>query len=214
MVSFSILFMQQCCIYIYFWKIKLITMNMNFRLIATVFAFATIIGCTEDEPETPIIPNEEELITTLKWQLISINQQDTLNFLFRDLDGDGGSEPTMETIDLKANTIYSARVTLLNELNMPVEDITEEVSEEAEDHQFFYETDISGLTVAYSDNDVNGNPIGILSMVTTADSSSGSLNITLLHLPDKFANGVSTGDISLAGGESDISVSFNFNVKL
>jgi hypothetical protein len=47
-------------------------MNMNFRLIATVFAFATIIGCTEDEPETPIIPNEEELITTLKWQLISI----------------------------------------------------------------------------------------------------------------------------------------------
>ncbi len=186
---------------------------MKFRLIALLLAFSSLIACSEDEPETPVIPNEEELITTLKWQLVSQDEQDTLNFLFRDLDGDGGSAPTVEAMDLKANTSYSARVQLLNEIANPAEDITEEVSAEAEDHQFFYETTIGGLAVTYGDTDLNGNPIGIISTVSTTDTSSGSLSITLLHLPDKFATGVSQGDISQAGGESDISISFNFNVK-
>jgi len=188
-------------------------MKTNLRLIAAAFALSATVACSEDEPATPVIPNEEELITTLKWQLVSADAQDTLNFLFRDLDGDGGAAPTIATVDLKANTSYSATVQLLNELANPIEDITVEVAAEAEDHQFFYETTVGGLTITYGDSDLNGNPIGILSTVSTTDTSNGSLSITLLHLPDKFANGVSTGNISLAGGESDISVSFNFNVQ-
>jgi len=183
------------------------------RLLLGVFALGTLVSCSKDEPETPVIPNEEELITTLKWQLISVDNQDTLNFLFRDLDGDGGNAPTIETMDLKANTSYSARVQLLNELENPAEDITEEVSAEAEDHQFFYQTSMTGLSVSYADSDLNGNPVGILTNLSTTDTSSGELLITLLHMPNKFANGVAAGDITEAGGESDISISFNLNVK-
>lgn len=188
-------------------------MKNKLRLLAAIFAFGTVIACSEDEPEAPVIPNEEELITTLKWQLISSDNQDTLNFLFRDLDGDGGTAPTIETMDLKANTTYSASVQLLNELENPAEDITEEVSAEAEDHQFFYQTDITGLSVSYSDSDLNGNPVGIITSLSTSDASSGNLSITLLHMPDKFATGVAAGDMAQAGGESDISISFNLNVQ-
>jgi hypothetical protein len=188
-------------------------MKINLRLMAAVFALGTVIACTEDEPATPVIPNEEELITTLKWQLISADEQDTLNFLFRDVDGDGGAAPTIETMDLKANTTYAASLQLLNELENPAEDITEEVSAEAEEHQFFYQSTISGLNVSYADSDLNQNPVGILTNISTADTSSGDLTITLLHMPDKFANGVAAGDITQAGGETDISVSFNLNVQ-
>ena len=188
-------------------------MKNSLKLLAGVLALGTLVACSEDEPETPLIPNEEELITTLKWQLISADEQDTLNFLFRDVDGDGGAAPTIETMDLKANTTYSASVQLLNELENPAEDITEEVSTEAEEHQFFYESNISGLSVSYADSDLNGNPVGISTSISTTDTSNGALTITLLHMPDKFANGVAAGDITQAGGETDISVSFNLNVQ-
>ncbi len=188
-------------------------MKTTFKLFAAMFAFTALVACSEDEPESPVIPNEEELITTLKWQLVSQDEQDTLNFLFRDLDGDGGNAPLVETSDLKANTSYNARISLLNELENPVEDITLEVAAEAEDHQFFYESNLSGLSLSYADSDLNGKPVGILSTITTTDESSGNLSITLLHMPDKFANGVEAGDRTAAGGETDISVSFTINVK-
>lgn len=189
--------------------------NMKRTSLFLIFslAFLSFTSCSEDEPETPVIPNEEELITTLKWQLVSADLQDTLNFLFRDTDGDGGNIPVIETEDLKANTTYSGKITLLNELENPVEDITLEVADEAEDHQFFYETAVAGISIAYADSDQNGNPIGILTSLSTADTASGFVTVTLLHMPDKFANGVNMGDRSAAGGESDISLSFNINVK-
>ncbi len=188
-------------------------MKSSLKFLSAALALSAMVACSEDEPETPVIPNEEELITTLKWQLVSADEQDTLNFLFRDIDGDGGAAPTIETMDLKANTTYKASVQLLNELENPAEDITEEVSAEAEEHQFFYQSAIAGLSVSYADSDVNGNPVGIVTNISTSDTSNGDLTITLLHMPDKFANGVAAGDITAAGGETDISVSFNLNVQ-
>ena len=38
--------------------------------------------------------------------------------------------------------------------------------------------------------------------MTTGEPSEGLVTIILRHLPDKFASGVSDGDISNAGGES------------
>ena len=46
-------------------------MKTTFKLFAAMFAFTALVACSEDEPEAPAIPNEEELITTLKWQLVS-----------------------------------------------------------------------------------------------------------------------------------------------
>jgi len=69
------------------------------------------------------------------------------------------------------------------------------------------------LSVAYDDKDANGNPVGLSSILTTGDAASGSITITLRHEPAKSASGVSNGDITNAGGETDIEVIFPINVQ-
>jgi hypothetical protein len=102
---------------------------------------------------------------------------------------------------------------LLNELENPVGDITEEVEEEAADHQFFFQTSVSGINIAYADMDTNGNPIGLSTTLTTNETASGTITVTLRHEPNKDAAGVSAGDITNAGGETDIEITFNVEVQ-
>ena len=55
----------------------------------------------------------------------------------------------------------------MNEAESPAEDITEEISTEALEHQFFFASSINDLNVAYADTDDEGNPLGLASTVTT-----------------------------------------------
>ena len=114
------------------------------------------IACEKDDP---IIPNEEELITTLEYTLKPEGGGDDILFSFKDIDGDGGDEPIILTSPLAANTTYTGTLNLLNESETPAESITEEILEEDEDHQFFFQTDVEGVDVAYNDQDENGNPV-------------------------------------------------------
>ncbi len=155
----------------------------------------------------------KKVITSLTYTLISTVGGDTVVFTFLDLDGDGGNPPTVTRGILDTNTTYSGSLTLLNELEMPAEDITAEVRSEGDEHQFFFENTLTGLGIAYDDMDSHGLPIGLSSIVTTSDTSSGTIKITLKHEPDKNAAGVSGGDITNAGGETDIEVTFNVEFK-
>jgi hypothetical protein len=93
---------------------------------------------------------------------------------------------------------------LLNESETPSEDVTEEIEEEDEDHQFFFQVSAAlKLTHSYDDQDGNGNPVGLTNKITTGASSSGTLTLTLRHEADKSASGVAAGDITNAGGETD-----------
>lgn len=168
------------------------------------------IGCDKDDP---VIVNEEELITTLNYILTPSGGGATVTLSFVDLDGDGGDAPTVMGGTLAANQSYTATVEVLNESETPAEDITAEVDEEAEEHQFFFASNIAGLTVQYNDSDSDGNPLGLSTTLTTGDASTGSLTITLRHEPNKSASGVSEGDISNAGGETDIEVTFPIEVQ-
>jgi len=176
--------------------------NIFYILLLSVFA----IACNDDE--TPI-ENEEELITTV---ILSLSENgtagNTIQFKFTDLDGDGGNAPVIETDNLASNTSYSAEIMLLNESVMPVEDITTEIEEEDADHQFFFSVSDAMLEIAYDDADGNGNPVGLQSTFTTGDAGTGNMTLTLRHEPDKNAEGVSEGDISNAGGETDIEIVF------
>ncbi|MCB0763865.1 MAG: type 1 periplasmic binding fold superfamily protein, partial [Flavobacteriales bacterium] len=60
----------------------------------------------------------------------------------------------------------------------------------------------------YDDMDANMLPIGLESMWTIGAASNGTVIVTLRHEPDKTATGVSSGDITNAGGETDIEVTF------
>jgi hypothetical protein len=174
--------------------------------------FSTLIlfsSCKKDDPE---IANEEELITTLTYTLIAAGEQDVI-LSFKDLDGDGGNNPVITGGTLSANTIYEGKIELLNEI--AGENITEEVKEESAEHQFFFSAMGVNFSVFYADidNSLAKNPIGLETMVTTGQPSTGKLKITLRHEPNKDAEGVKAGNIANAGGETDIEVEFPITIE-
>jgi hypothetical protein len=184
--------------------------RLYFLSLVFVSFLLTITSCTVDEP---VSPNEEEIITTLRYVLTPTGSGDIVTFEFQDLDGDGGNAPIITNGTLAANTTYTGSIELLNEAESPVEDITVEIRAEAEDHQFFYETTASGLTIGYNDSDANNQPIGLETAVNTGAATTGTLTITLRHEPLKSADNVSTGDITNAGGETDIEVTFDVTIQ-
>lgn len=173
-------------------------------------------ACKDDDEDPPAPPsvNEEELITTVRLTMVPALGGDTAVFDWLDLDGDGGNAPIIIGDTLVNGAVYNASLLLLNETGNPADTISNEVANEAEAHQFFFTTTGSGLSwTAYGDVDANGNPIGLASTWTTAGAGSGSLSVVLRHEPDKTATGVSNGDITNAGGDTDIEVSIPFLVQ-
>lgn len=173
------------------------------------FAVLFLFSCEKDDP---VIQNEEELITTMIYRLTAADGT-VVEGKFQDLDGDGGNSPVITPLNVRANTTYTGSLTLLNELENPAENITDEVAEEAKEHQFFFQVTGANLTVAYADTDGDNNPVGIKTTVTTRAASTGTLSVTLRHEPNKSASGVSAGDITNAGGETDINVVFNVVIQ-
>lgn len=185
-------------------------MKQSFLFLLALLLVISFSACDPDDPE-PV--NEEELITTLNLTFTPTAGGDAVNFSFQDLDGDGTGAPVVSTGILQANTNYTTSVELLNELESPAEDITLEIAEEDLDHQFFYITNVSGLTFEYSDMDPQGNPIGLTTICNTGDAGTGTMTVILLHEPNKTAAGVSTGDLTNAEGETDIEVTFDVQIQ-
>ncbi len=185
--------------------------KMNFFLFLALISLTFFTGCDDDDT---LPPNEVELITTLIYTLTPVGGGAPAVFTFRDLDGDGGNPPVVTTATLRSGLTYTGSITVLNESETPAEDITEEIEEEDDEHQFFF-TIGSGLnlSIAYADTDEDGNPIGLATTATAAAASSGNLTITLRHEPNKSATGVATGDITNAGGETDIAVTFEVTIQ-
>lgn len=184
----------------------------NLKLIA-LLAIPVLFSTSCSNDDAPV--NEEEVITTVRVALVGGGQ--TIVLESRDLDGDGPNAPVLTPIGggvLVAGTTYTGSTTFLNELEDPAEDITVEVEEEGADHQVFYQLPSSIGTVTYTDTDANGRPIGLnFTLVAGTSGSTGTLTVTLRHLPNKTASGVSSGDITNAGGNTDAAVSFSVAVN-
>lgn len=180
----------------------------NFKLLAiALITVSTFIACDKNEDEIILPVNEEELITTVKLTLTGGGQVITLTS--KDLDGDGPNAPVITVSNnLVANTSYTGQAEFLNELVNPSEDITTEIEEEGADHQIFYQALAALGTFTYTDVDSNGKPVGLTFSYTTGNATSGDLTVTLRHLPNKSASGVSTGNITNAGGATDAEVVF------
>src|SRR5688572_24977592 len=183
--------------------------SFNYLYIPLLCIAITLSSCEKD----PQIPNEEELITTLTYTLTPVADGEQVVFSFRDLDGDGGLNPVVVLGRPKANTVYNSVVGLYNESVSPTDTITTEVLEEALEHQFFYTFSDLNTSYIYTDLDTENHPIGIATRVTTGEPNEGLLTIILRHLPDKFATGVSDGNITNAGGETDVEVSFQIIIE-
>lgn len=179
------------------------------KILSILFTSALLFtNCSDDD--TPEVVNEEEVITTLTATLSPVGGGTTVTLQTRDLDGDGPNAPVITVSGaLTVNTIYNGTLVLLNETESPAESITEEIEEEDDEHQFFFQVTNNLATFEYLDFDGDNNPVGLNFTVTTATAvGSGSLTITLRHDLSKNASGVSDGDITNAGGETDIQAVF------
>jgi hypothetical protein len=167
-----------------------------------------LISC---DPENPNNPNDQEVITSL--QIRAESATDTVVFAYSDPDGVGGIVPTIDTIVLLSATTYSVSLELLDETKTPEDTVTHEILAEAEAHQFFFTITGANFTSAYNDTDSNGKPIGLLNSWVTGSVSTGTIMVSLRHQPDKNGIGVSAGNITNAGGETDIEITFPVRIE-
>ncbi len=183
-------------------------------IISALFIFLSfsLFNCkkNKDDAPTPQAPNEQEQITTLH---LIVKEGGMLvdTFSFKDLDGPGGNAPTIETISLTASINYSATLLLLDQSKNPVDTISNEVEEEKNAHQFFYEITTANLTAQYNDVDDNGVPLGLETLMTTGTASTGTLKVTLKHQPSGIKPTTGNGDSSL--GDTDVEVVFDVIVN-
>lgn len=179
-------------------------------LVAAVIMF--FAGCTE--PEEPVLPDEISPITTVKYSLFQDGGGIPKVFIWRDLDGEGGADPTRQqgqTLDPETN--YTAVVDLFNENESPVEDIGRYIRQSGISHQLFFETSLQDVSIRYGDRDDDGNPIGLSCQFKTGGPEFGALKITLRSELDKLNEGVDDGDITNAGGQTDLEITFDVEVK-
>jgi len=119
----------------------------------------------------------------------------TVSVNFKDPDGSGGMAPTIGTLSLKAGKNYKGTIALLDESKNPVANISDEVKDEAEAHQFFYtakEGAVGRLTVTITDKDANNRPVGLeynvaVSAGANATGKSMSCSATTTRPPRKTA---------------------------
>ncbi|UGU14331.1 type 1 periplasmic binding fold superfamily protein [Sinomicrobium kalidii] len=199
------------------------------RLLAFLFTGTILLASCSSDDDNPDPVNEEELITRVTVTLSTEGEEDvTLEFadesgLGHDHDEEEeGSEEDHDHLEgtvsgpLKPNTTYTGSISLLNESVSPADDITEEVKEEADEHQFFYQNidglDITNFTYTDAESDYiedgSDNPVGLSFTLTTGAASHGDLRIVLRHQPVKPNTGLED-----AGGETDMDISFHVDIE-
>jgi hypothetical protein len=182
---------------------------MNNKLKFLAFAallVGSISACKKDE--LPHV-HEEELITTVTLRFTNTaNPNDVVTVTARDIDGDGGNDPVIGTLNLRSNATYNLAVTqILNETESPAEDVKEEIEKENYEHLLVYTaTPASLITVNITDRDKNNLPVGLVGTATTTAAGTGTLRVTLKHQPNGVKNGTA------APGSTDFEFTFPLNV--
>ena len=182
---------------------------------STIILFASVsmalnYGCKKDDssPQNPPDGNDSELITTVKLSFVdSAGLEPIRQFVFSDIDGDGGNPPGIfDTIRISPQKTYNVSILLLDESKTPADTISNEVLVEGDDHMFFFFHAGSIITTSYDDIDGNGLGIGLQSKWATGNVSSGTSRIVLKHQP-----GIKDG--SFAPGETDVDIQFQSRVE-
>lgn len=192
--------------------------KLNLRLLFAITALLAFASCKSEDPEEE---NEGELITDviLRFTEIDAAAGPGTPFEVKASDPQGlqsGTTPTIETINLAPGKLYRLEIRLLNSIEG--EEITEEIEEEMEEHQFFFlGTAFAGSPIAqyeYLDADADGNPVGLEGLVQVSGSpatNNAIFRLVLRHDLDKNfpgANNPHWQNFTQAGGETDLDISF------
>jgi len=188
--------------------------SIPLMLLITLSTFS-FIGC--ENPAADEDAGEQEFITSVRLSLVDRAAKDSLVIVWSDPDGDGVGAFVGNTT-IRANRLYQGTIALRNDLatTEKEKDITAEILEEADEHQFFYTFSPSlkpYTQVTITDKDKRGMPIGLKFTVQTGalpsgtTSVSGSLNIVLSHYTTLIKNG------SNLGNEEDVNITQNVELR-
>ncbi|MCH6200619.1 hypothetical protein MMU07_13615 [Aquiflexum sp. LQ15W] len=190
--------------------------NYSYLLIILSAFVLTFSSCKSDDP---VPENEGEVITDVILKFTELNSAGSPTgtpIEVKAIDPDGlelGNSPTIETITLGRGKTYLLEISLFNSIEN--EDITEEIEEEKEEHQFFFlGSAFQGtaiLTYSYDDEDIDGNPVGLRGIVQTIGFNTAQMRVVLRHdLNKNFtgANNPNWENFVQAGGESDLDITF------
>jgi hypothetical protein len=198
-------------------------------LLILSWSLVFLTGCNDDDPAPENIP---ELITKVTLKFTPAGGGSFITVTATDPDGEGVQDLVVDgPINLVKGTQYTLTLELINGLYNPGEDgydITEEVEEEGDEHQFFFQfsedvfsspsgsgnikDNASSLvgTINYLDQDSGGLPIGLETSWTTANASlsAKSFRVILKHQPD-----IKSSSSTSLDGESDIDITFALNIN-
>ena len=189
------------------------TTKTTIKLLAILFISAlTFTACSEedDHDDDDDHDHEEEVITTVTYTLTNNADNSEVTLKWFDVDGDGGEAPVLTVSGaLAANATYTGAIELLNETESPAEDITVEIKEEDDEHEFFFSSSVAGVSIEKTDVDEDGNPVGLETVVSTESAGTGTFTVILRHEPKKPNNGTAVD----AGGSTDVEVTFTIEVQ-
>ena len=172
-------------------------LNIQYKTLYLLLSLL-IISCSKDDPE-PI--NEEELITTVQ---LTFKSPGITDQTVRWQEGSNNSD----IISLAANTQYEVEIIFLDESDpSDIEDITEEVKEEADEHQVFYQFSQLNISLGQSSSDTldsNQNPLFVNSLWNTSEVGTGTVRVYLIHEPVTKSSSTRDG----FAGETDVTVDF------
>ncbi|GAA3518699.1 hypothetical protein GCM10022393_36010 [Aquimarina addita] len=180
-------------------------MKKVMRRFALIVTLVTVFASCSDDDSDPEVINEEETITTVRLSVTESGTTDTEVYTW--------TTDSQDDITLSANTTYNFAIEFLDESDpSDVEDITEEVIDESDEHYVFYDNTVNELSfVAAADDvvDADNISINISTDWSTGDAATGILRAFLIHEPT-----TKTGDTrDDFGGETDIEVSFDVTVE-
>ena len=174
------------------------------KIFFTLLASTVIYSCSksDDDPEEV---NEQEVINRVSIVLSDGSTSQTVTW-------NEGSTPPAITLDV--DKTYTASIYFYDASNpTDVEDITEEVIEEVDEHYVLWEiAGLSDFLITSAPTDYAGSdgiPINLITEWATGGADSGNIKVTLIHEP---ANKTGTTRSSI-GGETDIELTFPTTVQ-
>jgi hypothetical protein len=170
-----------------------------------------LFNCKKDEHLHP--HDDNELITRVDL-IFTDSANKSTTFSFQDKDGDSRTSPEkFDKIVLSKDQTYTLKIEVYDDTKSPVENISDEILEEADVHLFVFKSNPTGLlTTTLTDKDKNSLPIGLESTVkTAATAGKGTYQVILKHQPE--LNGVKVKTGREEGGSTDIDLSFEVEVQ-
>ncbi|MGY6559630.1 MAG: hypothetical protein ACXIT9_10175 [Nitritalea sp.] len=197
-------------------------MNKLHTLLLAVLMIGLGFACSE--AEAPEEENEVEIFTDVELIFTAEDGSHVVRALAEDPTGGLAlnSAFTVAPITLRPNTAYVLTFELLNRLVSPVEDVQEEIRDEDDEHQIFFEftenvfSDPMGIgniqnrngAINYLDFDDNDLPVGLETRwVTGAPVTGAAFRVWLAHQP-----GVKTATSTAQDGDVDFDITFELNI--